>query len=479
MQNQEDQIIFPQLLPPPGSVSARANSLKNLFIVGTGAILESDSLTINVDDSADGLFNSVIEVSGGTIKGEKLNIRISDNSLVIGLYIGEKTAAESVRIENSNPGKIDIDENNEDSSIIFENISNNNPDIPQTDISGGFDVTTEQQLEEALSKYGMAKLLNDIVITNTDTSEAGYSLPSKDDSTVVNLNGHTLVINLEIGYTVPESESTTFNDGTLLVNLNNTDVTNSGITVHPYANLTLDNVTLNSNVTGIMTAYDAASIKIVDSEIFVYGYYAIGTNASNSANGVNITISNSLLEVGNKISELGIPMDSRVLKNTTPDSDSNAVLYNVAGTLNIDNSTIIGGSQAVIVRGATRAEIKNSTLIGGNETSYGSYFDAVLAGNWQQGNGVPYATLMVGNRNGGSYPLESICIVENTSITVAKDCNYENAVPVYLAADDTHRAELTIADEYANNITYFGKNCYLNGTNLPADADGKSNIIIY
>ena len=178
-------VYFSSTATLPGSVSARANSLKNLFIVGSGAILESDSLTINVDDSADGLFNSVIEVSGGTIRGEKLNIQISDNSTVIGLYIGKGTEAENIAIENSNPGKIDIDKNNEDSSIIFENISNNNPDIPQTDISGGFDVTTEQELEVALSKYGMAKLLNDFELTKSisisDNAEA-----------YLNLNGKTL-----------------------------------------------------------------------------------------------------------------------------------------------------------------------------------------------------------------------------------------------------------------------------------------------
>ena len=127
------------MLPLPGSVSARTNSLENLFIIGSGAILESDSLTINVDDRAEGLFHSVIEVSGGTIRGERLNIQISDNSLVIGLYIGEETAAENVRIENSNPGKIDIDKNNNNSKDILNNITEKNPSIPQDDITTRFD----------------------------------------------------------------------------------------------------------------------------------------------------------------------------------------------------------------------------------------------------------------------------------------------------------------------------------------------------
>ena len=175
MRNQEDQFIFPQLLPPPGSVSARANSLKNLFIVGSGAILESDSLTINVDDSADRSFNSVIEVSGGTIRGKKLNIQISDNSVVIGLYIGEGTAAENVRIENSNPGKIDIDEKNDDSENILSNITENNPSIPQDDITTRFDAATKTEFETALTRYGKAILTDSFSII---IEEAGdYILP--------------------------------------------------------------------------------------------------------------------------------------------------------------------------------------------------------------------------------------------------------------------------------------------------------------
>ena len=132
------------MLPLPGSVSARTNSLENLFIIGSGAILESDSLTINVDDSADGLFNSVIEVSGGTIRGEKLNIQISDNSTVIGLYIGKGTEAENIAIENSNPGKIDIDKNNNNSKDILNNITGNNPSIPQDDITTRFDAANAE-----------------------------------------------------------------------------------------------------------------------------------------------------------------------------------------------------------------------------------------------------------------------------------------------------------------------------------------------
>ena len=422
MQNQEDQIIFPQLLPLPGSVSARTNSLENLFIIGSGAILESDSLTINVDDSADGLFNSVIEVSGGTIRGEKLNIQISDNSTVIGLYIGKGTEAENIAIENSNPGKIDIDKNNNNSKDILNNITEKNPSIPQDDITTRFDAANAEDFFYNLFYYEKVILTDDFSITYEDLTEyEDWQASILNSNSVkvldawkitksldIDLNGHALTSNIVWRLSDGNSEISISNGILDIKTGAGSSLWNIGaIGMNTGSSLTMKNTTYTTDITGIVIGGGQSNVKlsVESSTIDVDGYYCISTNASDpTVENITVDISNSELHSENYFSSMGI-------------------LFNIEGTLNINNTTISSLSQTVIARGGTH-KYSNSTFIstGENQFNTGSDFSNC---DWKDGNSVPLATLVIGNRNTGyQYPTDMT--LENITIVAPVESNPSN-----------------------------------------------------
>ena len=471
MQNQEDQFIFPQLLPPPGSVSTRANSLKNLFIVGTGAILESDSLTINVDDSAERLFKSVIEVSGGTIRGEKLNIQISDSSAVIGLYIGKETAAENVRIKNSNPGKIDIDKNNNNSEDILNNITEKNPSIPQDDITTRFDAANAEDFISALATYGRVQLKNSFTLT-ADTLNSMEQLVGKDEeertylflsngSYNINLNGNTLIS--EVAWYVPEAEEgnpteVTVSNGNLV--MNNYPIWDTGETsIQLYSNtsLILDNVSFRSDIGGIWLAQCNNNMEVViknNSSFTSDGHYAISTNATlPTSENITITISDSSVTA----------------------TDGMAILSNVKGNVIIENSNISGVWQAILVRGG-QAEILGNSRLHASCDYVGT--NPYEENGWDQGNMVPFATLVIGN-NSGSYQYPTECYVAD-SVNITMDGTQSNHYEVYIASSNGNNCAVTVElpTRYEEIIyqkgSYHLRNeetdiLYLNGTQITAN----------
>ena len=133
----------------------------------------------------------------------------------------------------------------------------------------------------------------------------------------------------------------------------------------------------------------------------------------------------------------------------------------------------------MIVRGG-EATISDSNLI-----SLGTYsidpendeyykFDTA----WTDGNDVPYATLVVGNRCSGSYDYTTKCDVTNTTISMKLNEGNSKAVVIYVASDNGKRVDLNIDESYANEIisekNYWGVDTYLNGMKLSADESGNA-----
>lgn len=464
-------VYFSSTVTPPGSVSTRANLLKNLFIVGTGAILESDSLTINVDDSADGLFNSVIEVSGGTIRGEKLNIQISDSSAVIGLYIGEGTAAENVRIENSNPGKINIDEDNDNSEDILNNITEKNPSIHQDDITTRFDAANAEDFVSALANYGRVELKNSFTLT-AETLNSMEQLVGNDEegrtylflsngSYNINLNGNTLTS--EVAWYVPEAEEgspteVTISNGNLV--MNNYPIWDTGeVSIQLYSNtsLILDNANFISNIVGIWLVESNNNMEVViknNSSFTSDGHYAIKTTANlPTSENVTITISDSSVTA----------------------TDGMAILSNVKGNVIIENSNISGVWQAILVRGGQAEILGNSTLHASCDYVGTNPFEE---NGWSDGNQVPFATLVIGN-NSGSYQYPTECYVAD-SVNITMDGTQSNHYEVYIASSNGNDCAVTaeLPTRYEEIIyqkgSYHLRNeetdiLYLNGTQITAN----------
>ena len=81
------------------------------------------------------------------------------------------------------------------------------------------------------------------------------------------------------------------------------------------------------------------------------------------------------------------------------------ILFNVAGTLTVSESTICGAEQGIFLRAGT-AEISDSTL----GTSYNKT-DEYLTKDWKSGTSGVRAALTLGNRN-GSYYADAVCTLK-------------------------------------------------------------------
>ena len=167
----------------------------------------------------------------------------------------------------------------------------------------------------------------------------------------------------------------------------------------------LDNVTMTTNGTAIYAAGNATAIEIRDSSITA-GVYVVGTNASTDpdtgeliySDCVDINIYNSRLEA--------------TYYQNPEKRDTCTILLNVPGTLDIDESTIIGGSHAIILRGGD-IHINNSNV---SIVDPPSGYDEYEEQDWESGNGVPSAAITVGNRN-GAYKYEVSCEITNTTVS--------------------------------------------------------------
>lgn len=280
------------------------------------------------------------------------------------------------------------------------------------------EAATTAEITEAIANGKAVKLTDDV----TNVSVPIENLTDKNVS--IDLNGKTLTItgrNTEIG----NGESLTLENGTVDWNVND----RVAIAMNTGSDVTLKNITTDMNGKSILInpGTDVADLDIIDSTLTTTDFYVISTNAANNLTGksVDINIQNS------------------TLKTLCADKDDAGVLFNVPGTLNIENSTIQGDRQAVIVRCGT-ATIKGSKLICTAEADkniWAKYDNA----SWNQGNEVPVATLVVGNRSDASaYPYDASCTLSNTTLTLG-DGNTGRTL-VYAAAYNGHTTTISGVD---------------------------------
>lgn len=92
--------------------------------------------------------------------------------------------------------------------------------------------------------------------------------------------------------------------------------------------------------------------------------------------------------------------------------DNTPVFLNVAGTLTMDNCTVIGDRQAVLVR-AGDATITNSNItLTGKFTDNNNY----ESGTWKAGNEVPMAAVLVGDQSSNAYDAAANVTITNTTV---------------------------------------------------------------
>ena len=134
-------------------------------------------------------------------------------------------------------------------------------------------------------------------------------------------------------------------------------------------------------------------------------------------------------------------------RDVTLDTATTAILFNIPGKLNIENSTIKGAFHEIIARGGD-VTIANSIIdnqLPDAQWADPSYSEAFLNGNWCSGNSVPLTALVVGNRS-TAYQYPTHCTLINTNITVGES---QRTVYVYGNATAELGAYLTY-DESSN-----------------------------
>lgn len=302
------------------------------------------------------------------------------------------------------------------------------------------------------------KAKDSIITSDTDVIEAAImdgmpvvlSADAKVDSAVLDRAGADIDLNgreLKIGGTTPivlnSNKSISLKDGTLV--LENQNSRRVGIAICEGGNLELNDV--NMTATDVSMVVDKgtnkATVDIIDSVITSTDNYILSTNAGDPETGANVVIN---------------------IKNSTliaQNSDSTAVLMNVPGTLNIEDSHLEANRQGLIVR-CGNATVNNSTVKSNVTTDViqQNSWDYYDNNKWGSGNEVPVAAVVVGNRGAEgaiSYPYDATLTSTNSSFIIA------NNLPVYAAGYNGHTATINGIDS-ADVIqsTGFGGNVVIN-----------------
>lgn len=280
-----------------------------------------------------------------------------------------------------------------------------------------------------------ASMLKSDYVPGYDRNEKGVATYRVlNYSGTINLNGYSLDL-YSVSTDAPIVIGQNFSSGNYGA-VNNVTIKNgtliaAGLLVLDGATLTIEDVEYNSKLTSLGVQGKNSTVNVTGSTVTSKDAFVIGTNAS--AEGEDGTGTHGVI----------INVTGSTLKSDYIDADSGSVtvFFNVPGNLNIEDSTIYGVQNAVMVRGGT-AVIKNSTLTTAEQIAAGSE-DKFTNENWKDGNNVPYAALLVGDRNNTDYNYSAFVTLVNTEI---KSGNAE--VPtVYIWQDDNKSASL-IADYY-------------------------------
>lgn len=297
-----------------------------------------------------------------------------------------------------------------------------------------------------------------VITSDTDVIEAAImdrmpvvlSADANVDSAVLDRAGADIDLNgqeLKIGGTTPialnNNKSISLKDGTLV--LDNRNGRRVGIAIFEGGSLELNDVNMTTNEVSMVVdrGTNNATVDIIDSVITSTDNYVLSTNAGDPETGANVVIN---------------------IKNSTlitQISDSTAVLMNIPGTLNIEDSHLEANRQGLIVR-CGNATVKNSTVKSNATTNMiqQNNWDYYDSNKWKSGNEVPVAAVVVGNRGAEgaiSYPHDATLTSINSSFITASNRH------VYAAGYNGHTATLNGIDS-ADVIqsTGFGGNVVIN-----------------
>ena len=262
---------------------------------------------------------------------------------------------------------------------------------------GTIDVGTAEELTEALSDSGYSTIRLTADIEYTNLAAFNTAVQAANGSLTIDLNDNTLTLTAN-GTTITAQNGfeLTIANGELIAN--NSTYTKACFSAETDSTITFEDLLVTSTGSVLLPRGDAAEINIIDSNIETTGVYVVGTNAATEDNyGVEINI------------------DHSTLTTKADDGDSCVVMINVAGTLNIKDTDIIGQRQGVIVRAGT-ATLDNVYIEVDLKYTAGTAHDSNPSG-WLSGNEVAYGALIVGNNTKSTYNADAIVKMTGGGIT--------------------------------------------------------------
>lgn len=284
------------------------------------------------------------------------------------------------------------------------------------------------------------------------------------NNSIIDLNGHDLVYTGTA--TIP------FNTSGITAAITDTSVSGTGrggtlnITgerdgsqsVFEIAGTTLNvsNIKVQSTGCVFYPRGNTAELNITNCDITTTGVFCVSTNAGSQANyGVTINIAGSSLTAA------------------AEDYDDCAVMMNVSGLLNIENSVITGDRQGLFVRAGDATVVGSKIIVTGKwAEGKGEGADQYYDGEaWQSGNEAPTAAFVIGNRN-GTYFADANVTIENSTITAPESVP---AIPA-IYADATNEPQGTAEESYSSDVSISGAETSVTGSivNNATDGDGKS-----
>ena len=280
-------------------------------------------------------------------------------------------------------------------------------------------------LQEAINANEEVKLLKDVNVSE----EIKLNTSGK---TVIDLNNKNLTSTIT-GDTktfekIINGKNLVLKNGT--INANATKPEQSRIYVSTGGSVKLDKVNLVTSGTGILAIGNTASVEVINGSKIEADGYCFGTNAA-SENNHNLKF---------------VLKDSTFISTETKQFGT-AVLINVPSEVTMEGCTVNGYCHGVIIRGGT-ATIKDTTIT--NEVKIKTD-ENYLNGAWKDGNKIPNAALVLGNRENISYNYITDVTLEGCKI-IEKNTEYP-AIYMWGNSDSGKGVKLT----YKTGNTVTGK----------------------
>jgi hypothetical protein len=372
---------------------------------GTGG---QDSAALNI---AAEYGDCTVSISGGKLTAEEEALIIkADTSHTSNLSVTGGTFSSNVSEYISDEYTVVETENG------FE-VQKLGADNAVASVGTGENVNYYKTVAEAVenANNGMVTLLQNAAFDTLSLS-SGVVIVDLNGHTLTSTSGETSIIANGANLTIQDSKGT----GTLVYN-GITDPAKAAFEVQVGSSITLKGIHYKTSGTGIYAWGNAATINVQGVVIDSKGY-CVGTNAGKIDNyRVDINVTDSQL-------------------TSAAEGAGTAVLFNVPGTLEIDNSTLNGHWQGMIARGGT-ISVRNSVITNTYETLDTSYEET-----WGSGNAVTLAGIAIGNKGNNSYNYPVSITLDNTSVT---SVGPNPAIYVYQMTGDKRTVTVAISGDSA------------------------------